>query len=237
MKTRFFTILLVVSGLSITVNDTYSCESVCYKPSRAILLSPTDGATGVALNAALSWEVGPVSCSNYLYFGTTNPPPLVKSNLPIMTHYTYYPEDMNHNTTYYWRINRQNPCGTTEGYLWSFTTCSASAPGQATNPSPANGATDVNVITDLSWTAGDGATSHDVYFGTTSPGTFQGNQTDTIFETGTMNTIHGSSRNRPARSCSSSSTHFCSRNGKPSRSCRPPMIRLSTKAASPAPTP
>ncbi|NIS80349.1 MAG: hypothetical protein GTO14_09120, partial [Anaerolineales bacterium] len=59
-------------------------------------------------------------------------------------------------------------------------------PGQATNPSPADGATDVSINADLSWTAGSGATSHDVYFGTTSPGTFQGNQTATTFDPGTM---------------------------------------------------
>ncbi|MDD5064300.1 MAG: hypothetical protein PHQ35_06025 [Phycisphaerae bacterium] len=61
-----------------------------------------------------------------------------------------------------------------------------SAPGQASNPSPSNGATSVGVTTDLSWTAGSGATSHDVYFGTSSPGTFRGNQTGTTYDTGTM---------------------------------------------------
>jgi len=59
-------------------------------------------------------------------------------------------------------------------------------PGQASNPSPATGATNVATDADLSWTAGTGATSHDVYFGTSSPGTFRGNQTGTTFDTGTM---------------------------------------------------
>ena len=39
---------------------------------------------------------------------------------------------------------------------------------------------------DLNWTAGSGATSHDVYFGTTSPGTFQGNQAGTTFDPGVL---------------------------------------------------
>jgi hypothetical protein len=59
----------------------------------------------------------------------------------------------------------------------------------ATNPYPANGATGVNSntgVTTLSWTAGvDGcsgsATSHDVYFGTVSPGAFIGNQVGTTY--------------------------------------------------------
>jgi len=59
-------------------------------------------------------------------------------------------------------------------------------PGQATNPSPADGATDVSIDADLSWTAGPNTTSHDVYFGTTSPGTFQGNQTATTFDPGSQ---------------------------------------------------
>ena len=61
-----------------------------------------------------------------------------------------------------------------------------SPPGQASSPSPADSATDVSISADLSWTAGSGATSHDVYFGTSSPGTFLGNQTATTFEPGTM---------------------------------------------------
>jgi len=63
----------------------------------------------------------------------------------------------------------------------------ASAPTQATGPSPANGASGI-APTDvtLSWAAGSGATSHNVYFGTSSPGAYQGNQTGTTFDPGTM---------------------------------------------------
>jgi len=58
--------------------------------------------------------------------------------------------------------------------------------GQAINPNPADGATGVDRNTDLSWTAGSNAVSHDVYFGTTSPPPFISNQTDTTFDPGTM---------------------------------------------------
>ena len=63
---------------------------------------------------------------------------------------------------------------------------SESTPDPATNPAPANAAVDVAITADLSWTAGSGATSHDVYFGTSSPGTFQGNQAGTSFDPGTL---------------------------------------------------
>lgn len=62
-------------------------------------------------------------------------------------------------------------------------------PGQATNPSPSDGASSVSTGTSLSWNAGTGATSNDVYFGTNSTpgaGDFQGNQAGTSFSPGTL---------------------------------------------------
>jgi len=41
-------------------------------------------------------------------------------------------------------------------------------PNKATNPSPLSQATDVACDVELSWSAGDGADSHDIYFGTNS---------------------------------------------------------------------
>ena len=61
----------------------------------------------------------------------------------------------------------------------------ASSP-KAANPIPANGATHIKIKPTLSWTAGIDTTSHDVYFGTTNPGTFRGNQTATDFNPGTL---------------------------------------------------
>ena len=63
----------------------------------------------------------------------------------------------------------------------------ASAPGVANGVSPADGAQNVSVAADLSWTAGSGATSHTVYFGTSDPPTYQGNQATTAFDPGIMN--------------------------------------------------
>jgi len=61
------------------------------------------------------------------------------------------------------------------------------APGQASGANPADGAVDVNTSAVLSWAAGSGAESYDVYFGTTTgPGTYRGNQSGMLFDTGTM---------------------------------------------------
>ena len=59
-------------------------------------------------------------------------------------------------------------------------------PGQADNPNPSDEATEVDIETDLSWTAGSYAGSHDVYFGTSNPPAFQGNQSDTLFTPSAM---------------------------------------------------
>ena len=86
------------------------------------------------------------------------------------------------NTTYYWRVDEVNGPDTAKGAIWSFTTQS----GKAFSPSPANSTSNVATSATLSWTAGAGATSHDVYFGTTSPGTFRINQTGTTYNPGTL---------------------------------------------------
>ena len=62
-------------------------------------------------------------------------------------------------------------------------------PGQASGPIPANGATGLGIESNLSWSAGTDATSHDVYFGTNSSlngGAFKGNQGGTGYDPGTL---------------------------------------------------
>lgn len=60
-------------------------------------------------------------------------------------------------------------------------------PTKATSPTPANGAVNVLTNNSLSWSSGANATSHDIYFSTTNPPTFKGNQTSTIYNPGSMN--------------------------------------------------
>ncbi|MHC4397279.1 MAG: right-handed parallel beta-helix repeat-containing protein [Planctomycetota bacterium] len=152
-------------------------------PGQASNPSPANSATDVDVDANLSWTAGSGATSRDVYFGTTSP----GSSQGNQTATTYEPGTMSNDTTYYWRIDEINAQGTTTGDVWSFTTEAApSPPGQASNPNPANSATDVDVDANLSWTAGSGATSRDVYFGTTSPGASQGNQTATTYEPGTM---------------------------------------------------
>ncbi|MHC4443314.1 MAG: hypothetical protein ACYTF1_01955 [Planctomycetota bacterium] len=59
-------------------------------------------------------------------------------------------------------------------------------PDKATNPNPADNKTGVSINSDLSW-QGAYAKTYDVYFGTTSPPPFQGNQSQAAFVPETMN--------------------------------------------------
>jgi hypothetical protein len=162
---------------------TFTCGGGGTLPGQAGSPTPANGATGVGITTDLSWTAGSGATSHDVYFGTASSPPLVSSS---QTGTTYDTGTMANNTRYYWRIDEKNAGGTTTGDLWSFTTIVAT-PGKATSPSPSNGATGVGITTDLSWTAGSGATSHDVYFGTAStPPLVSSSQTGTTYDTGTM---------------------------------------------------
>jgi parallel beta-helix repeat protein len=145
-------------------------------PAQASDPYPFDGAIDVNPTVDLRWLAGAYSTSHDVYFGTNNPPLFVGNQ----TSTTFDPAAMAYNTTYYWRIDELNISGITAGDVWSFMT--GSLPDKASNPNPADYATGVEINTDLSWIAGSGATSHDVYFGTNNPPPFVRNQTSTTFD-------------------------------------------------------
>ena len=99
---------------------------------------------------------------------------------------TFDPGTLAYSKTYYWRIDEKNAIGTTTGNVWIFTTSGPPLPAKAANPNPANGAGNIGITSQLSWTAGTDAVSHDVYFGTASPPVFQANQTAVTFDPGAL---------------------------------------------------
>lgn len=96
---------------------------------------PIDGETGVNLNTNLTWN-----CSDAdedilrydVYFGTTNPPPLVGTNL---TNTSYEPGTLLLETTYYWKIvARDIREATNESPIWNFTTRINNKPNEPVKP-------------------------------------------------------------------------------------------------------
>jgi len=63
-------------------------------------------------------------------------------------------------------VNNGGTSATPSGLRVELTVTANAITAKASNPNPTNTANDVAIDTDLSWTAGIGATSHDVYFGT-----------------------------------------------------------------------
>jgi hypothetical protein len=125
---------------------------------RASTPTPANNAVDIGLNPTLSWTAGYGAGTHKVYFGTTTSPTFIQNQTGL----TYVPDTLTANTIYYWRIDEVGSNGTITGVLWKFTT----RPGQANTPSPANSATGVSMTPLLTWTAGSGTTSHDVYFGT-----------------------------------------------------------------------
>jgi len=80
--------------------------------------SPADGAKWVDIDADLSWTPGAGAVTHDVYFGTVDPPPLVKAKHPDPT---YDPGTLAKDTTYYWRIDERNGTVYT-GDVWSFKT-------------------------------------------------------------------------------------------------------------------
>lgn len=174
---------------TIRENWTVDIPSPIYKAHNP---SPAAGATVVPPNTILTWAAGAAAESHDVYFGISQSPPLIGNQGGT----SYDPGVLAVGTTYYWRVDEistTHPDSPWVGDVWSFTT--ADVPGQAVNPIPADGAVDVAISAGLSWTHGTDATSHDVYFGTdqaaviiadTGSVEYQGNQTSTTYDPGTM---------------------------------------------------
>jgi len=137
--------------------------------------SPPDGVEGIDPNVILGWAAGQDAVSYDIYFGSnfydvdnaTTSSFEYKGN-QLINDRSYNPGSLQPGTTYYWRIDKiKDDESVTKGLVWNFTT--ALFPGfrnKAYNPQPPYGTehTGTNVL--LSWTAGQDAVSHNIYFGT-----------------------------------------------------------------------
>jgi len=121
---------------------------------------PEDGATDVDVNADLSWNCSDPDGDDLtydVYFEADDPTPdeLVSNN---QSGTTYDPGTMEYNTHYYWQIVAWDEYGfSTEGPVWDFATGSEpnDPPNPPSDPSPNDGATDVNINTLLGWNCSD----------------------------------------------------------------------------------
>jgi hypothetical protein len=125
--------------------------------------SPANNATGVTM-PLLGWTAGDGAVFHNVYFGTTKDlteANLVAKNQPFAMY--YHVPGIEPGKTYYWRVEEIDAAGkVTAGPVWSFSTPSQ----KAYAPIPRNGGKNIAADVKLTWTAGHGAISHTVYFGT-----------------------------------------------------------------------
>ena len=141
-------------------------------PAAPTLVAPVNGATGVAVPAALSWGAVSGAASYRVQASTTSAFTTLAFDQSGVTTTSASATGLAANTVYYWRVNATNAGGTSAwSATWSFTTANVAPPPPPAAPaltSPANAATGVAVPTTLSWSASSGATSYTAQVSTSS---------------------------------------------------------------------
>lgn len=127
-----------------------------YPPDVPSEPSPEDGDTDISTHTELTWE-----CDDHegdalhydIYIGIESDPPLVEQGL---TDLSYFPEELESSTTYYWRIDAYDAYSHTLSPIWHFTTGAPNNPPNTPNmPWPADGATGESVYAMLRWSCSD----------------------------------------------------------------------------------
>jgi hypothetical protein len=105
-----------------------------------------------------------------IHFGTSNPPSAVDT---VDTN-AYSPPSLQYSRTYFWQVvAKDNVNLSATGDVWAFKTVDNGAPPPPSYTSPANGADDRSVNSQLQWSASIDPESdpvrYDIYLGTTNP--------------------------------------------------------------------
>jgi hypothetical protein len=85
----------------------------------AVVLSPADGATGVSMQATLSWVEASFAKSRQLWLGKPGNLQLID---PAPTGTSYVTGLLEPGQTYQWRVDQVGAAGTVTGHVWQFTT-------------------------------------------------------------------------------------------------------------------
>ena len=119
-------------------------------PPAPILLSPSNGSTGVSLTPTLSWNASSGATSYNVFFGN--------AAAVNTTGTSYSPGTLVSGTTYFWSVLAINSGGSNSSATWSFTTVQPPPDTQGPNltiSSPSSGSTVTSSTITVSGTASD----------------------------------------------------------------------------------
>lgn len=136
---------------------------------------PLNNSTCTATTDTLTWGAVTDPCGSAVsydfYFGTSNPPPKVESNLSTPSSVR---SGLTRDVPYYWQVDAKGSCGRhTLGPVWKFTPACTAPLAAPSAPTPPTGATGQPASLTLIWglvtDPCGGSVTYDVYFGTTEP--------------------------------------------------------------------
>jgi regulation of enolase protein 1 (concanavalin A-like superfamily) len=116
--------------VKLTINSTWGGMGITglsevrfsYVPVQAFAPQPATAATGVSVDASLSWRPGREAGSHKVFFGTDQAAVAGGTvAAKTVTAPSYVPGGLNFGTTYYWKVDEVNTV-TYPGDVWSFTT-------------------------------------------------------------------------------------------------------------------
>jgi endonuclease/exonuclease/phosphatase family metal-dependent hydrolase len=169
-------------GSTTATGAPWSFATVPAAPNAFNLSTPSNGTTNQAVGGTLTWATSTGATGYDVYLDGNNPPVTVVSSNQAGTSYGY--SGLANGITYYWKVVAKNAGGSTTatGAPWNFTTIPP-PPGAFSGVSPANGASNQPASGSLRWQTSVGATSYDVYLGTTNPPVTKvsSDQTDTTY--------------------------------------------------------
>jgi subtilisin-like proprotein convertase family protein len=133
--------------------------------------TPSNGATGQAVNPTISWSASTGAASYEYCYDTTNNNACNASWISAGSATSAALSGLAGGTTYYWQVRAINAVGTTyaeanASAFWSFGT--VAAPGAFTHSTPANGASGVALNPTLDWSSSSGATGYEYCIDTTN---------------------------------------------------------------------
>lgn len=170
-----------------SANNRVRVVSACRSVAAPSLTAPASGATNAATTPRLSWNAVTGAFRYDVLLDTVNPP--VRTVATDIEETQFTPANLLPGTTYFWAVVAKSDrfCPSVErstSPVASFTTAAGCGAGAFDVTSPSEGAQNVNGSSlHLTWQASSGASSYDVYLGTTNPPPLAGTTTQTFFDT------------------------------------------------------